>query len=705
MSYYRQTHLTNRFTGQRDPTLFHYLGIQGEVNRRKLAETFLRPTSWKDYCELASPTNCTLPTSTALRPPADEIEGARYFVEGLYTGFFRKTEQNNCDEHPTNCTGHIVDFPCGWSSYVFQQAAHLNIALESNGPEDVSGGYSYGQMIEIWAAANATRSNVMMLWWTPEALFQNYLGTDAEFQRVALPPPTQECINARVDIGTRCAGTLEERMGNPLGTCDSAPFPLLRIVTRNLFTLGQGTTLSLAQYSPAYDAIRAFTFSGLQIDTIFSRWAKRGKDKWNYDPRDAVCTWVVDNLEHIKSIVPRSYPRVVHHDMKATRSVLFVGSITISCVAIVMVLVCMIFTYRYREKRCMVYAQPEFLAMLLTGLLMVSLGALILAIPPTNATCTLSTWLTNMGYTLELVPLVVKIAAINQIMNAARKMRRVKVDRYSLVGVVIVLSLMVVVFLVLWTILDRPSQATNYQLTSQKTAFDETIVKASSFCKSASDAWSYMSIVWHTLLLVCATVLAFQTRKIQHEVNEAQTLAFMIYSHFVFVVLRVMVFMLSGVVDVSRIPRYFSLVFGVDVIATCFIYFVPKFAEKEDADRRRATLYSGVVMPSSFGYDNDQQIGPSSGHSRMKPNREAAKRENEEDDASSDFGGERYNPISPRRNVQSSSGTLDAASVNRGSSNDGNGADRNTAERPNAGGQTSGSLKGSTNTCTLDFDI
>jgi hypothetical protein len=49
--------------------------------------------------------------------------------------------------------GHIVDFRCGWTSYVKQITHHLDIALESNGPEPMSAGYSYSQMTEVWAAA------------------------------------------------------------------------------------------------------------------------------------------------------------------------------------------------------------------------------------------------------------------------------------------------------------------------------------------------------------------------------------------------------------------------------------------------------------------------------------------------------------------------------------------------------------------------
>lgn len=75
-----------RFTGQRDPTLLTYLGLKGEENRRKLAETFLAPTTWMEYCMEVSPDNCATPTNITARAPVDnETEGVMYFSEGLYT--------------------------------------------------------------------------------------------------------------------------------------------------------------------------------------------------------------------------------------------------------------------------------------------------------------------------------------------------------------------------------------------------------------------------------------------------------------------------------------------------------------------------------------------------------------------------------------------------------------------------------------------
>lgn len=143
-----------------DPSLSSYHGIQGENARRKLAETFKRPTTWKDYCALVSENNCDGDDGVAARAPAaDGSEDDKYFVDGVYTGFFRATERNDCDANPTNCTGHFVDFPCGWVSYFRQQAHHLGIALESQ-YEETGEMYTYDNLVQIWLAANRTKSHI-----------------------------------------------------------------------------------------------------------------------------------------------------------------------------------------------------------------------------------------------------------------------------------------------------------------------------------------------------------------------------------------------------------------------------------------------------------------------------------------------------------------------------------------------------------------
>ena len=162
-----------KFTADRDASLTNYLGLMGEKNRRKLAETFKRPTTWKAYCNEVSENSCSIDDGVAARAPFPDEEDSM-FVEGFYTGHFRATEENDCNRfNGTMCTGHITDYPCSWGSFVTQQAYHLDIALTSSGPSS-NGGYSSNQLYEIWHAANATKSDVMMLWWTPDALFDRF---------------------------------------------------------------------------------------------------------------------------------------------------------------------------------------------------------------------------------------------------------------------------------------------------------------------------------------------------------------------------------------------------------------------------------------------------------------------------------------------------------------------------------------------------
>jgi len=162
-----ETWFVTKFTVEEDPTVVSYLGLKGDANRRKLAAIFKRPTTWSDYCTLVSKSNCTVPDTVAQRAP-EEDEGGRYYQDGDYTGYFRATDDNDCGDSDNDflnlttrkCTGHIANYPCEWPSYMETQLFHLNIPLQKEH-------YSYGQAVELWNAANATRSNLMMMWWTP----------------------------------------------------------------------------------------------------------------------------------------------------------------------------------------------------------------------------------------------------------------------------------------------------------------------------------------------------------------------------------------------------------------------------------------------------------------------------------------------------------------------------------------------------------
>jgi len=124
------------YTGKSDPTLLSYLGLQGQENRAKLADTFRTPTTWKDYCsEVTNSTpTCEAGDPIADRAPKTEVESESYFVSDLYKGHFRILPENKCDDNPNSCKGHFVNPHCDRSTYAEMQMYWNNIALQSTGP-------------------------------------------------------------------------------------------------------------------------------------------------------------------------------------------------------------------------------------------------------------------------------------------------------------------------------------------------------------------------------------------------------------------------------------------------------------------------------------------------------------------------------------------------------------------------------------------
>ena len=73
------------------------------------------------------------------------------------------------------------------------------MALESNG-NGVSGGYEYSEMVEIWKAANATKSDVIGQWWKPEATFNSFVGTESELIMVRFTAHEEMCSSNKTAI-------------------------------------------------------------------------------------------------------------------------------------------------------------------------------------------------------------------------------------------------------------------------------------------------------------------------------------------------------------------------------------------------------------------------------------------------------------------------------------------------------------------------
>lgn len=566
------------FTAATNSSLATFYGLRGEENRETLARTFLEPTNWVDFCNIVDPSNCTRPMEgghegiISKRYPLTDEEKASYFVPQLYTGHFRDTERTNCTIN-SKCSGHLIGPHCSWTTFADNQIYWNNISLSLNGPLQPNNGYSYEQMMQIWRAANATRSHVFM-WWVPDLKNEEFHGTDFAFQRVTLPTATQECLNYRSLelMGQKCSQSIEQRRGDPRGSCDYAPVLPKKVMSRGLKTASINHE-DEGMRSPAHDFLRQIYFPEYSSQDLFRKWASLILDDTLDAPREAVCEWVYDHLDDLLLYSPAGYPRKL--ESRSYFPIAVAGYVS-SCFAMCVSIVAAILTFIWRRHQVLKTAQLNVLSSMLVGYVIVSLSAMLHSVIETsNLVCTLQQWTLRLGYTLEIVPILIKVSAINKLSREARRFRRAEIDPNHFRKFLSAVLAILVAFLIAWTVVDTPKRVNN--LTLKTDEFTTVCVYAG--CASKSPVWKLMALVWETLLLLSSTVLAYQSREIIQQLNESHWLAFLVYSHTVFLLIRLVVnvLLVSNMIQSSMSTKIIAVLLALETLAAIAIYFVPKF--------------------------------------------------------------------------------------------------------------------------------
>lgn len=155
---------------------------------------------------------------------------------------------------------------------------------------------------------------------------------------------------------------------------------------------------------------------------------------------------------------------------------------------------------------------------------------------------------------------------------------------------------MVCVYLATWTAVDPFTLETKLTLTDEKSEKGNIVVEVSGFCASSSRAWSLAIALYLLVLLIISAAIATQNYGIRQEFDESHYLAFMLYSHLMFMLIRTIAFIVSDKFsNPNTVSTFQSFLLSSDVFITIGIYFVPKFA-KANKSRARPPLVRSAPM-------------------------------------------------------------------------------------------------------------
>ena len=296
--------------------------------------------------------------------------------------------------------------------------------------------------------------------------------------------------------------------------------------------------------------------------------------------RTAVCDWMVNNIDAILEQVPPGVPRQVVYRSDYGAWYMFMAQGLGYFVAAMAVLAYVVCT-KYQNTKVLLFAQPVFVKLILIGFALIAIGGGVLPALPPGKTCTVEAWLLVLGFTIELTPVVVKTSAINKLMKSSRHYQRVNISRKWLLFKVAAVVTAVTAFLTAWTILD------DFQITETKTLNpnDSSEVQWDIMCGSDLQLWGLAVIFFQGLLLLWAAVLAYQSRDTMAQLNESKSLAWMVYSHVMFLILRgVFVgFRETEALPGSTIAVLMSINYSLDALFAMMIYVCPKLVEAAKA--------------------------------------------------------------------------------------------------------------------------
>lgn len=318
------------------------------------------------------------------------------------------------------------------------------------------------------------------------------------------------------------------------------------------------------------------------------------------------CEWVVDNLELIQSWIPPTHPRVLRVQVLTDDS-LFLAALGLALGVALSTIAISAFCFVNRRARVIYDLQHCFLVLILTGVILILNGAVLLVIEVSDFSCTFLVWLTSLGYCFQLVPMALRMNAIQVFLNTGRNMRRVRLDRNALGKWFLGALVLVCVFLILWTFVDRPKETFGYELTSDETTTGETVVLGTSHCASDDEWWHVTDIVWKMAVLLLSLVLALGPAIVKENINDTRPYAILFMLQLANATSRLVLLVTTVDADPTDLMAVESILLSLDASFVLILIFgpliiAPKEAKDETEILPELFLRTSIVTMDITGF-------------------------------------------------------------------------------------------------------
>ena len=584
-----------------DPTL---KSMYGFTDRSKMAGLFKRPISWYEYCEQSY--------GTCSQEPIDKDSGSQIFYKkGVYAGYFRA---DNCVENPTTCAGYIVNAPCDWSTFVDAQIkwTHPNgkLPLKTAGPR-TDGGYSYGQMQQIFEAAGELNENILMWWWEPEAMLEKWkVNPKFKLTSIGLTDYTEECNENRPTSVEKCGTTSDARAGiNSKSGCAN-PVELLTKTFSNGLREQLTAWTNLTRSKTHVQTPGHGFLDRLQIDTPFIkkvlyewRWENPGggypSNLWT---RDVVCRHIRNISETIAHFNPPGHPKIITEVLSPDDFIIFQ---IIFGIGIFLCLLLILLVQLERASPRIRASQPIFLQLILLGGALLFLSCVLeLERASSEFVCHSVLWTKKFGWGFLFVPLLLKTYRLHAVFEGAKRLKRIQIKTSTLIIALCAWLLLVegTVSLLESTLLDQsPSYVYVPDMTDSKHSgrrlhkhriCGQEGLRSENGGEQIAVVASLIGIVLNMLLVLAGVIMAIRTRNISSKFSESTQLVMIMYNSFLFSALA---FVFSTLPNLS--PTFFvrtnALLLGIGLTLNIMILFVPKFYNFGDSGDQQMNSLGG----------------------------------------------------------------------------------------------------------------